>query len=748
MKSNPYKWNSYSQNMFFGRIDLANDMVERLKKGESFGVMAGHKMGKTTLLRYVEKRINEDDLKEKHIKYVTVYFEYAENDKITSIDSIFKDIALKIYETTEKLISLESDFIADDFFKYLKSIKSCFIKKNIISKFIVIFDGIQPIIKTQWSDTFFRNWRVLLTQEKDISDNISAVFSGNFEIFDLAHDIDSPLKEVLSWKGLEPFSKNDTKKLIQEPFKDYIWDDDFINKLYELTGGHPFLIQYFMDFVCNHERNEGIKNLQKAKDRFLKEQQRVFKKWLDKLDNISKNIYAELTEYNSLERKKIIQKYRSDLLNSFNLLLYTGIINIDDEKGIINVAGSLFKEWFNKNAVYEKIDLNENIKENFKEYLFKYSGKTIGEKSLQYALLDIEIENFLCIKHAKIENIKDDTKWIFLTGENAAGKTAFLQAICIGICGWEDATELFINVNESKIGIRLCENKQEVVRNIVFGKVNRNRDFVDQPDYLSAYGPSRLDIMSMDYEQRGKRISNIESLIKQKGNLRNIELWMLKEGSNSKRYKSVIEILIKLMPNVDRIEYDNGNFFYIEKGYRSTINEVASGHKSVITTIGDILVRFFKYQPKVEDPKDFAGIVIIDEIDIHMHPRFQREFPKILSEVFPNIQFVCSTHSPIPMLGAPKESQFFVLERDNKKNTIIKNLNIDVSRLQPNAILTSPLFDLDSLISSQHKDYSKIRTEDDYKLIELRKERDKRIKEYEKKGIRIPKDWIKNDQSE
>lgn len=124
------------------------------------------------------------------------------------------------------------------------------------------------------------------------------------------------------------------------------------------------------------------------------------------------------------------------------------------------------------------------------------------------------------------------------------------------------------------------------------------------------------------------------------------------------------------------------------------------------------------------------GIVIIDEIDLHLHPNAQRQLIIDLSEVFRNIQFIVATHSPIPLLGAPKNSCFFKVEREKDTGIEIINLNdIDVYHLMPNTLLTSDLFGMNSLFSRTQKSYKQIRTEQHYKDIALNDEVKKELTE-------------------
>jgi len=86
---------------------------------------------------------------------------------------------------------------------------------------------------------------------------------------------------------------------------------------------------------------------------------------------------------------------------------------------------------------------------------------------------------------------------------------------------------------------------------------------------------------------------------------------------------------------------------------------------------------------------------LIDELDLHLHPKWQRKLPKLLSNVFPNIQFIASTHSVIPFLGAPENSVFLKVNRSQAQGITIERIDIDISNLLPNSLLTSPLFDLE-----------------------------------------------------
>ena len=81
-------------------------------------------------------------------------------------------------------------------------------------------------------------------------------------------------------------------------------------------------------------------------------------------------------------------------------------------------------------------------------------------------------------------------------------------------------------------------------------------------------------------------------------------------------------------------------------GERLTVNQLSDGEKCLIAMIGDLARRLAIANPLLENPLDGTGVVLIDEIDLHLHPKWQRIVVPGLIRVFPNCQFILSTHSP------------------------------------------------------------------------------------------------------
>ena len=97
-----------------------------------------------------------------------------------------------------------------------------------------------------------------------------------------------------------------------------------------------------------------------------------------------------------------------------------------------------------------------------------------------------------------------------------------------------------------------------------------------------------------------------------------------------------------------------------KNGKRLTVNQLSDGERCLIALIGDLARRIAIANPVLENPLNGKGIVLIDEVDLHLHPKWQRMLVPKLNQVFPNIQFIISTHSPHVITHAQPENIFLL----------------------------------------------------------------------------------------
>ncbi|MEG1602450.1 MAG: AAA family ATPase [Cloacibacillus sp.] len=96
------------------------------------------------------------------------------------------------------------------------------------------------------------------------------------------------------------------------------------------------------------------------------------------------------------------------------------------------------------------------------------------------------------------------------------------------------------------------------------------------------------------------------------------------------------------------------------------LTELSDGYKSTISMIGDIAYRMAVLNPHLEEKALTAapGVVLIDEVDLHLHPLWQQVILSDLTRIFPKVQFIVTTHAPSVIMSA-KDAQIVVIERED-----------------------------------------------------------------------------------
>lgn len=127
------------------------------------------------------------------------------------------------------------------------------------------------------------------------------------------------------------------------------------------------------------------------------------------------------------------------------------------------------------------------------------------------------------------------------------------------------------------------------------------------------------------------------------------------------------------------------------------ISELSEGYKSMLSWLSHLIVHLLAADNWRGDVNRIIGIVLIDEVDLHLHPGWQQNVIPLLQEAFPNLQFIGSTHSPMTAGGA-KDGDMILLER-NEGNITVKQDLPSIKGWRADQILTGPLFGLESTIS-------------------------------------------------
>jgi predicted ATP-binding protein involved in virulence len=192
-------------------------------------------------------------------------------------------------------------------------------------------------------------------------------------------------------------------------------------------------------------------------------------------------------------------------------------------------------------------------------------------------------------------------------------------------------------------------------------------------------------------------VTNIEYL---KEWLKDRQLAKFQHSENKSPALELLQKVIKNIPNISGIEYIIGDFdstdsmesdIYLihEDGKKEGFNFLSDGYKMYVTLLIDLAMRCFLLNPQEGSAasENTSGIVLIDEIDLHLHPSWQRIVIPTLRSAFPKIQFFITTHSPQVISSIPKESLYTL-----NSGTIQKSISYTQGR-DSNSIL-SDIFDI------------------------------------------------------
>jgi predicted ATP-binding protein involved in virulence len=164
-----------------------------------------------------------------------------------------------------------------------------------------------------------------------------------------------------------------------------------------------------------------------------------------------------------------------------------------------------------------------------------------------------------------------------------------------------------------------------------------------------------------------------------------------KTSKYSPLIKLVNQAIKTLIPDVTNLRVDtsqgNPRILVDNFGNQVNISQLSQGQKSLVALTGDLALRLATLNPDAEKPLHGGGIVIIDEIELHLHPRWQQEVLLGLQQTFPNIQFIVTTHSP-QVLSTVDKSCIRILSFDETGSAYI-----DSPKLQTKGVCSSDVLE-------------------------------------------------------
>ncbi|MHB0789639.1 AAA family ATPase [Bradyrhizobium sp. 5.13L] len=146
------------------------------------------------------------------------------------------------------------------------------------------------------------------------------------------------------------------------------------------------------------------------------------------------------------------------------------------------------------------------------------------------------------------------------------------------------------------------------------------------------------------------------------------------------RVEKAIETFLPGYSNLRPADGDSSDVTINHNDKPLNVRQLSDGERSVLALVLDIAKRLSQANPDLDDPvRDGVGVVLIDEIDLHLHPQWQRRVVRNLEETFPNCQFITTTHSPQVIGEVPHEKIQMI--KDGKVYSPARSYGIDSSRV-------------------------------------------------------------------
>jgi predicted ATP-binding protein involved in virulence len=347
-------------------------------------------------------------------------------------------------------------------------------------------------------------------------------------------------------------------------------------------------------------------------------------------------------------------------------------------------------------------------------------------------LLKLELENIRCFGDKQTLDLcapgtaDRPARWTIILGENGTGKTTLLQVTFLGRHPPKKVSKLYTNkidlsfirrINEKKGFIRAIhpfkngskahnifdknkENEDEIHEDIKFIQITSNRNHLK--DLTLSYGANRR----ITYHQNYQATQGHETLFSEDYGLRSPGEWFsaalgatFGQGVEAyqrveKHYKRLLEALPELLPNVSAVRVENLNnklelWFKTDFG-EVTIEQLSAGYRAMAAWVVDLASHMFNAYPESADPLSEPAVVLVDEFDLHLHPKWQREAIGFLTERFPAVQFIVTAHSPLVVQSAP-DANIVVLKKVGD-HVEIENDPVSVKTWRVDQILSSELF--------------------------------------------------------
>jgi hypothetical protein len=305
-------------------------------------------------------------------------------------------------------------------------------------------------------------------------------------------------------------------------------------------------------------------------------------------------------------------------------------------------------------------------------------------------------------------------QWIVLLGENGSGKSSILRALALALTTYGVAVHAHGDLPTGLVGsagnVGACTvtcNGEEY--RLTLTKGEREVELKQEPNGASqrplvfGYGCRRGSIFG------GPRVADIERVTSDVDTLFNElvriyptfdwlkrqKLLSLQETARMPIYERLMEGVASLLPDVEKLHISGDDVWARapKLGGEISVAALSDGYLTTIGWVVDLIARWFERADELRIPldKDFfenmTGVVLLDEPDLHLHPRWQLRVIQDVRRLFPGMTFVVTTHNPFTLFGARAE-EIWLLERDASDRIVARQ-----SQARPPLMTGSDLYE-------------------------------------------------------
>ncbi|PEQ84658.1 hypothetical protein CN481_22070 [Bacillus sp. AFS006103] len=381
----------------------------------------------------------------------------------------------------------------------------------------------------------------------------------------------------------------------------------------------------------------------------------------------------------------------------------------------LNTAGikGLFEDDENYSVILNLFNIGLNVSKSKSIRMLKSLLKNYNADGLSLEIIDeYRRESIECINIKNIRGLsfkynfpnQSRTPWLMIVGENGSGKTSILQSITLALVGEDPRLRLgsqrFTN-NELSGFVEITFKEMKHKNKTIFFKNNRESQISMRNIAVAAYGSIRITSKNNKIENYEEQIHNIKNLFPTSNYshfLVNPTIWL----DTEEKIQTVSEAILEVLPNdLDKnftLVFDKKKkSFYIsfENDALMEFHQLSSGYQSIIILVMDIMRSICNVRSN--QGRYSKGIVLIDEIDAHLHPTWKIKIVESLRKLFPNIQFITTTHDPLCLRGLEPDEIIVLKYSKEKKVEVITELPYQ-GDLRVDQLLTSDLFGLTSTL--------------------------------------------------